>query len=144
MTNIHDICQVVLTYKGKLLLKRKDDNTTFYNKNLWSFIEHIGQDRGMPGSNSIKAVEKETGITITSVRLLSSVSDEHTKKDFYHGHLTDKQVNEIKREGQELQFFTLREVEKLSLDETSYMFFHRSKHVIEAICHNLPTLQSTV
>jgi hypothetical protein len=132
MLHIAQVCLIALTYKRKILLKRLEDMHNIINVNTWSFIT-VEASGSQSGENIImREVEKITSIPLSSVNLLFGVAGVK-KHNLYHAGLTDKEVNDIKRiEGQDLQFFTMREIEKLTLSQSSDMVFSRSKSLIEA------------
>lgn len=136
MINTTGVCLIVLTYKRKILLKRQEDYSASSNKNNWSFIDtKVNQDSFEHAI--LRRVEKEMSITLPSVTLLSSLFDDLMRKNFYHAELTDKNVNEINRhEGQELQFFSMREVETLLLAESSKTLLSQCKKMLETACSN--------
>ncbi|MBI4080678.1 MAG: hypothetical protein HY430_02800 [Candidatus Levybacteria bacterium] len=117
-----------MTYKRKILLNRQEDNPTIASKNNWTFFEKVNGNE----NTIMRMVEKETSIILPSVKLLLSVFDSFVKKDFYHAELTDKDVNQLVRpEGRELQFFSMREVDLLSLDMLSKNLFQHCRSKIE-------------
>ena len=127
MINIQQACLIVLTYKRKILLKRQEELISV-NKNTWSFIEKENADE----SAILKEVEKEMNITIPYATFLISCFDSIIKRNFYHAGLTDGNVNQIQRQdGQELNFFSLKEVELLKLSESSKLLFKKYKNMIE-------------
>ena len=68
----------------------------------------------------LQTVEKESGLVISSAKLLLTQFDAFSKNYFFYTELTDKQVNEITRhEGEELSFFSLKEIEKMKLTDLS-------------------------
>lgn len=87
-------------------------------KHNWTFIGSKKSDGESYRDSLTRRVEKEAGIKIEEVEFLSDT--------FYHARLTDDNVNNIKRnEGQLLDFFTLREVEKLSLSNQTKQFIQK-------------------
>ena len=91
------------------------------------------QEKNKSSQDSIsKKVERETSLKLPSVQLLSTKIEEEIEKCFYHAPLTDADVNNIQRgEGQTVSFFTLQEVEKLSLTESSRAFLTMHKDFLE-------------
>lgn len=81
-------------------------------KHPWCFIGAVkGKDESFEKAMA-RRVEKETGIRIENVKHLSNL--------FYHADLTDDNVNKMKRaENQLLDFFSLREINKLILTNSS-------------------------
>lgn len=127
MNNIQKACLIVLTYKRKILLKRQEELISA-NKNTWSFIEKPNGDE----NTILKQVEKEMNITIPYATFLITCFDNIIKRNFYHAGLTDNNVNQIKRhDGQELSFFSMKEIEMLNLSESSKLLFRKYKNMIE-------------
>jgi len=109
--------------------------TPFYkdNINTWSFFEDSNTTCELFEKTIVRKVEKEIGILLPTIVLLLSLWENYTKNNFYQAELSDKNVNEIKRsEGQELQFFSMKEVEKLSMSPSSQKFLGLCKTIIEA------------
>ena len=112
-------CLILLTYKGKALLMYKTDSAIDTDQHEWCFIG--GEKNGEESFEEAMArrVEKEASIKIDEVEFVS--------KNCYHARLTDDNVNNIKREERQLlDFFNLREVQKLPLSESTRQFV--SKH----------------
>ncbi len=109
---------ILLTYKGKVLLMYRMNSAIDPEQHEWCLI---GGGRGEEESYEqalSRRVEKETNIKIEDVEFLS--------ESCYHASLTDDNVNNIKRdEGQLLDFFTLREVQKLTLSEATKLFIDK-------------------
>lgn len=116
MKHVNESVFIVLSYKRKLLLCRKEDYSTLVNKNAWSFIGKSISKSEQSEQAIVKEVQAELNITLSSMVLIASQGEYEEKITFYQAELTDKNVNEIHRnEGQEIQFFTLKEIEKLVL-----------------------------
>lgn len=84
-----------------------------------------------------RCIKQEMNIKINDVKLLlvSPAGDKNTY--FYHGKLTDGNVNLIERsEGQELQFFDLEELDKLHLAASANLFFTQNKNIVEELLAN--------
>src|SRR3989344_9505214 len=110
---------ILLTYKGKVLLMHKKNGPTDEEKHAWCFIGGVKEDRESFENAMSRRVEKEAGIKIENVEFVS--------ESCYHARLTDDNVNKIQRaENQLLDFFTLGEVKKLFLSNTTAQFI--SKH----------------
>ena len=109
---------ILLTYKGKVLLMYKMNSAIDAEKHEWCFI---GGGRGEKESYEqalSRRVEIEANIKIEDVEFLS--------ESCYHASLTDDNVNNIRRdEGQLLDFFTLREIQKLTLSEATKLFIDK-------------------
>ncbi len=106
---------ILLTYKGKVLLMHKQDSVIDEEDHPWSFISGHKDKKESPENAMSRRVEKEMGIKIEEVEFISEFC--------YHARLTDDNVNNIKRaENQLLDFFTLRELEKLFLSTHTQRF----------------------
>lgn len=81
----------------------------------WSFIG-VNTDKNESSKDAItKQVEGEMSVKIKTIQILS--------KYCFHAELSDDDVNNIKREeGQLLNFFTLRELQKLQLTPSTRQF----------------------
>ena len=76
-------------------------------------------------------------IEISEVKLLLVIPSDNKNTYFYHAKLTDSNVNLIERaEGQELQFFDLKELDKLQLTASTNLFFVRNKGTVEELLVN--------
>jgi len=92
-------------------------------KDAWSFIAGDNKNKDSIKNTLVKIVEKEMGIKIEEVECLSDT--------YYHARLTDDNVNKIKRnEDQLLDFFTLKELEKLSLSQPTAQFISKYSSLI--------------
>ncbi len=92
-------------------------------KNAWSFIAAIKNSKEPLMNTLVKVVEKEMGIKLDSV--------EKVTDNFYHARLSDDNVNQIKRdEDQLLDFFTPKDLEKLSLSNSTADFISKYNSLI--------------
>lgn len=128
---------VLLTYKEKILLMIKGHVFNSGVKKIWRMI---GGEKGNKESSEktiTRCIKEEMNIKISEVKLLSVVPTSDKETYFYHGKLTDSNVNLIERsEGQELQFFDLKELGKLQLAESTNLFFTKNKNTIEELIVN--------
>lgn len=110
---------ILLTYKGKALLMNKSNSSIDKEKHPWCFIGGVKGETESFESAMRRRVEMEAGIEIENVEVVSET--------YYHARLTDDNVNKIKREeNQLLDFFTLKDLRKLFLSNTTAQFI--SKH----------------
>lgn len=109
---------ILLTYKGKALLMYRTESANDSEEHEWCFIGgEKNHDESFEEAMSRK-VTVEASIKIQEVEYLS--------KSCYHARLTDDNVNNIKRdERQLLDFFTLREVQKLHLSQATKLFIEK-------------------
>lgn len=127
-----DTCQIVLTYKRKVLLKRRESLLDRTNKNTWSFFEDTCCNEESLEHKILKCVEEETSLVLSEPILLKSPLKRYKNTNYYQVALTDKNVNAIQRsEGKELQFFSIKEIEKLRLADSSQKLLELCKTQIE-------------
>ena len=114
---------ILLTYKGKVLLMYRSDSAIDVQKHEWCLIGgEKGKDESFEEAMT-RRVEKEANIKIDEVEFVS--------KNCYHARLTDDNVNNIKREERQLlDFFTLREIQNLSLTEATKQFIEKHGSLI--------------
>lgn len=113
---------ILLTYKGKALLMHKQNGVLDEVDHPWCFIGGIKKRESCENELS-KLVEEETGVKIENVECVS--------KSCYHARLTDDNVNHIQRaEHQLLNFFTLGEIKKLSLSDSTQQFIQKHSTLI--------------
>lgn len=106
---------ILLTYKGKVLLMHKQKNVLDEEKHPWGLISCIKESNQSFEEVLTKRVQKEMGIKIENIECVSEF--------YYHAKLTDDNVNQIIRsEHQLLDFFTLKEIDKLFLSSQTAKF----------------------
>lgn len=114
---------ILLTYKGKALLMNKSNSSIDQEKHPWCFIGGIKGEAESFESAMKRRVAIETGIEIEEVEAVS--------ESYYHARLTDDNVNKIKREeNQLLDFFTLKDLKKLFLSNTTAQFVAKHSSLI--------------
>lgn len=97
----------------------------------WSFLSVEREKSKTIEASIISKVEKITGIKLTNVTHIADILIDNKSENFYQAKLTDDNVNNMSREhGQVLQFFSMKEVEKLNLEP------YAKKFVVD----NFPTL----
>ena len=134
MVNKVDTSLILLTYKGKVLLMHRNVLPNILQINDWSFIGGTKEKNKSFEETIYKDVERETSIKLEKVELLSDPINSDNRKHFYHAKLTDKNVNDIKRgDGQTLDFFTLRELERLHLSESTKLFIVKYRNLLEQV-----------
>ena len=100
----------------------------------WCFIGGVKEKHKSSKETIFRDVERETSIKLEEVELLSDRLYSDEKKHFYHAELTDENVNDIKREeGQTLDFFTLRELERLNLSASTKSFVLKHRDLLEQV-----------
>lgn len=106
-------------------------------KKIWCMIG------GKKGNNEsfektiTRCIKEEMNIEINDMKFLLVNSSDSKDTYFYHGKLTDNNVNFIERsEGQELQFFDLKELNKIQLTASANQFFSQNKNILEEILSN--------
>ncbi len=114
---------ILLTYKGKALLMYKTNSPVDVEIHEWCFIGGKRDSRESFEEALSRKVEKEASIKVDEVELVS--------ENFYHARLTDDNVNQIKRgERQLLDFFTLRDMQKLHLEASTKSFISKFGNLI--------------
>lgn len=106
-------------------------------KKIWCMV---GGEKGNSESFEkaiTRCIKEEMNIEIGDVKLLSVLPTDSKNTYFFHGKLTDSNVNLIERsEGQELQFFDLKELDKLQLAASADLFFTQNKSTVEELLCN--------
>lgn len=123
-----DQSTILLTYKRKVLLMRKDFVIDKSEQNFWHFIAGI-KDEDQSYEEAIKnVVEEEIGIELNALELISY----GPKEFFYHANLTDENVNNIVRaEGKIFDFFSLKELGGLSLTLLTKLLITKHRDLLE-------------
>lgn len=142
---------VILTYKGKILLLGADiigiDKFDKYTrekigKNLWRFIAGKKTGRESFDQAMIRGIKYITKLELRNIKPLET-SLKNKSKHFYHVELTDKEVNTMeRREGQKLEFYTLMELRKMSLADTTAAFLEEYKYAVESLVSHKAILQT--
>jgi hypothetical protein len=116
-----------------MLLLSPDMPTTGPPQLLWRLISGEKEDPESFEQAICRRIKHTTKLELTNIQLLSSAT--HKKgKHFYHGELTDKDVNSIeRREGQRLEFFTLSELEKLTLTSATEGLLNEYRNTVEKL-----------
>lgn len=125
-----DQSAILLTYKRKMLVMRRDFIRDRHEKNTMHFISGIKSGRDSFEQAIRKTVVKETGIQLQTVQLLS-----HNETDyFFHAELSDRDVNNMVRcEGQLLEFFSYKELQTLLLSDLTKLFIEKHKDLLEKV-----------
>ena len=98
----------------------RDYDLTARLKKTWSMIGGRKENNESFEKTIVRKIKEEMNIEVSSVKLLLISPLDDKNIHFYHGKLTDNNVNRIERaEGQELQFFNLKELDKLQLAASS-------------------------
>lgn len=122
---------ILLTYKGKILLLMPDNRPTFLEDKMWSFIGMKNGDGESYVDAMVKTIAEETSIKLQAIAFISVVVNEDKKNTMYQAELTDADVNAIQRiDGKELQFFAVREIEKLPLAQSAKTLFSLHRETI--------------
>ena len=128
---------ILLTYKEKILLMIRN---YVFNSGLQKTWCMIGVEKGSNEScekTIARCIKEDMNIKINDVKLLLIAPSDNKNTYFYHGKLTDNNVNLIERaEGQELQFFDLKELNKLQLATSTDLFFTQNKNIVEELLAN--------
>lgn len=98
----------------------------------WSFIGGVKENNKSSEETIYRDVERETSIKLKGVELVSDVFYNNSRKHFYFAKLTDENVNDMKREdGQTLDFFNLRELDRLNLTASTKLFVVKHRDLLE-------------
>lgn len=109
---------------------RKDFIRDRHEQNTMHFIIGIKEKKESFEKTVLKAVERETGILLKTIELLSCNEGEY----FFHASLTDADVNHIVRgEGEIIEFFSLKELETSMLSEVTRTFITKHRDVLEKV-----------
>lgn len=129
-----DQCFILLTYKGKVLLLQQDNILPTPNTNEWRFINKLIKKNTTAEKAILQEVYRETNVELENVNLLSSMQMDETMLHVFHGKLSDKHVNNIQRaEGRNLQFFSLKELQKLHMHPSTQIFFKNNWQTVESL-----------
>jgi isopentenyldiphosphate isomerase len=117
---------ILLTYKGKVLLMHKQKSVIDEEQHPWCLIGGIREKKESFEKALSRRVQKEAGIKIENVQVLSEFC--------YHAELTDDNVNKIQRkENQLLDFFNPKELNKLLLSNSTQQFLTEYGSLINPI-----------
>ena len=117
---------ILLTYKGKILLMHKKSGVMDEEIHPWCLIGGVRQNKESHEAAMSRKVKEEMGIKIENVEFVS--------KSRYFAALTDDNINNIQRgEFQLLDFFTLKDLQKLSLAASTKEFVLNHAHLIEKL-----------
>ncbi|MEN9406800.1 MAG: hypothetical protein RLZZ455_16 [Candidatus Parcubacteria bacterium] len=128
---------ILLTYKGKVLLFLEESTPIRSSSDVWSFIMGVKRKKETFEDAVVRAVFESMQIKLSEVTLLSNWVYDGEKKYFYHALLSDKDVNNIQRsEARTIDFFTLRELEKVKLEQITKLFIEKHRSLLEELCGN--------
>lgn len=137
MTTNVDASVILLTYKGKVLLLLEENTPIRSKLDVWTFISGVKKKTDSFEKAIIRKVDAEMQIKLPAVAFLSNWTYDGKKKYFYHAQLTDKDVNNIQRsEARTIDFFTLKEIEKMQLDPLTKLFVAKHKDFLDRLCAN--------
>lgn len=142
MASYSSLSSAILTYKGKILLLGADIiSLDRLQKNLWRFIDGEKTGRESEDKAIARRVKYITRLDLKNIHRLEKPS-ENKKNCLYHAELTDQEVNSMeRRDGHKLEFYTLRELEKLTLTDTTAIFLEEYKNAVEEVLVRKVTLQ---
>lgn len=128
---------IFLTYKEKILLMIHNYVFNSGLKKIWCMIGGKKQNNESYEKTIVRKIKEEMNIEVGAIKLLSISPLDDKDIHFYHGKLTDNNVNRIERaEGQELQFFSLKELDKLQLAASASLFFTQHRGAVEELLIN--------
>lgn len=132
MAAIHSLNIILLTYKSKILAMHTENNPLLLDNVIWRFIGRAKEKTKSNEETMYREVERETGIKLSNIEYITTVKDDTAEKHFYHAQLTDTNVNNMKREnGQTIQFFSLKELDKLPLDPNAVQLISLYRDTLE-------------
>lgn len=125
---------ILLTYKEKILLMIKGYASNSRVEKIWRMIGGAKENSESFEKAIVRKIKEEMNIEIVDVKLLLVSPSDNKNIYFYHGKLTDNNVNFMEREeGQELQFFDLKELDKLQLATSTNLFFTKYRNAVEEL-----------
>lgn len=128
---------IFLTYKEKILLMIRDYVFNSGAQKIWRMIGGEKANNESCEKTITRCIKEEMNIKINGIKLLLISPSRDKDTYFYHGKLTDNNVNFIERsEGQELQFFDLKELGKLHLTASASLFFTKNNNIVEELLGN--------
>lgn len=128
---------ILLTYKEKILLMIKGYIVNSGIQKIWRIIGGKKEDNESFEKSIIRKIKEEMNIEVDSIKLLLVSPSNGKNVYYYHGKLTDYNVNHIERsEGQELQFFDLKELDKLQLATSTNLLFIHHRNSVEKLLVN--------
>jgi ADP-ribose pyrophosphatase YjhB (NUDIX family) len=137
MLQKHNESLILLTYKEKILLMIKNYVFNSGLKKTWSLIGGEKKNDESLEKTILRKIKEEMKIEISEIKFLLVAPSENKNTYFYHGKLTDNNVNLIERsEGQELQFFDLKELNKIHLANSADLFFTQNRDIVEELLVN--------
>jgi len=134
----------LLIFKGKLLLLLRDNNPNVFSPNCWHLIGGVSFKGEEPEKTLIREAKEEIDIDIDiDIKRCNFLSIVHIKtrekecldKHLYYYEFTPKEVKQIKlgNEGQKLNFFGLKDLEKISLSKVTIHCLKQNKDIIKKI-----------
>ncbi len=114
---------ILIAYKNKLLLSTNDSP---FEKKEWAFVGEKGKWSTSRIKSAISILKNVTKLQFPAIEKMQ-LSD--VKGDYvFYLKLTDKNVNSIvRKDGERLEFYTLREAEKLNLAASTNNFLNTFK-----------------
>ena len=110
------------------------ESQVLLRKSAWKFVGGIREANESFQEAIVKRVFSITGLKLNGIEHLSTITTDKERKYLYHAKLTDKDVNNIERaNGFLLQFFTIKEIDLLTLSTTTQIFVDRHREFIENV-----------
>ncbi len=115
----------------------RDYDLTSRLKKTWCMIGGKKENNESYEKTITRKIKEEMNIEVSTIKLLLISPLDDKDIHFYHGKLTDNNVDRIERaEGQELQFFNLKELDKLPLAISTNLFFTQHRSTVEKLLAN--------
>lgn len=128
---------VLLTYKEKILLMIKDYAANSTVQKIWRMIGGKKDSNESFEKSVVRCIKEEMNIEVGGLKFLLVSPAVDVNIHFYHGRLTDSNVNGIERaEGQELGFFDIEELDSLKLTESTNLLFTQHRKAVEELLVN--------
>ncbi len=125
---------VILAYKGKLLLFSHDIDIDDITQNVWSFVGNRQLPKETSEDAIYRIIKHTTNLTLKNIKPILSNSQDKIMDRFYSVRLTDDDVNQIdRRSRQRLEFFKLKETEKLTLNDSTKYFLAKNRDEIKKL-----------
>ena len=120
---------VLLTYKGKILLRLQESDPTLIGNNritaksnVWSFIGATISKNKTIKESIVEKVKRSTSIQLTNINYVKGITQDKNIH-YFHAELSDNNINNIvRKDGEVMQFFTLNEIDGLTLSMPSREF----------------------
>lgn len=102
--------------------------------NLWRFIKVEKEESKTFEEALFSKIKYEMGVRIAPIEYLSKAKFDNSTLHFFHGRLTDFDVNTISRsDGQDINFYSVKEVGDLKMTASTRLFVMKHQGLIDTI-----------